>query len=130
MHTCTLERILEHPEQLLEVATGTCRSALLQECLPQTLQVLALQLECLLEPVVILLAGTPAQVVIEDARISDFNGLLPGLSPVFRRLDDRRLMKEFLDLVVHVLARLQLVGPHKQLLVLQNWVVSSLFKGE
>ena len=78
VNTSILEGVLEHPEELLEVlacrhTTILCLSLLLQTT--QFLQLFALHLESLLEPVIVLDAHALSEVVVGDARISNLDGL-------------------------------------------------------
>ena len=84
MHTRALERVLEHPEELLEEATRARCCALVQECLFQTLQVLPLQLERFFEAIVVLQRHAAAQVVMTHARVGNLDRLRPSLAPVLR----------------------------------------------
>ena len=85
MHARALERVFEHPEKLLEVATRTALSTLAQVVLFQPSQVFTLQLESLFKAVVVLLACAAAQVVEADAGVCNFDWLGPGLTPVLGR---------------------------------------------
>ena len=89
MDSGALERILEHPEQLLEEATRTRRATFVQEGLLQTLQVLLLEFESLLEAIVVLQGHAPAQIIVTDAGISNLDRLGPSLIPVLGGLHHR-----------------------------------------